>query len=162
MGPRLVERGKPNIRFHGTANVTLQWGRAWLSAESSDRQRRRRGRHPASMGPRLVERGKAQGRGGWTVVDPPLQWGRAWLSAERPWPRARYQPRSVGLQWGRAWLSAERPLELRIHAIVDRASMGPRLVERGKRINAGRMRRAGRASMGLRLVERGKLDRGES
>ena len=132
MGPRLVERGKQRRGAHPNARAGLQWGRAWLSAESflvlPDRPIER----PASMGPRLVERGKT--------------------------PASRTRGSRCGmLQWGRAWLSAESPCQADQAGLPEQASMGPRLVKRGKHMNHEQIIDLNRASMGPRLVERGKI-----
>ena len=58
-GAALVERGKGfAVGIEGSDYSLLQWGRAWLSAESRDEAR---------AAAKVKE----------------LQWGRAWLSAER-------------------------------------------------------------------------------
>ena len=85
------------------------------------------------MGPRLVERGKV-GAGADGCCTRMLQWGRAWLSAERQ-KNVANEKAQPELQWGRAWLSAERLLCWLATVHPKEASMGPRLVERGKALD---------------------------
>ena len=86
------------------------------------------------MGPRLVSRGK-----------------RAYESQSYTVER---------LQWGRDLLVAESAgLDDQIHCIASCASMGPRLVSRGKVDNDFHVFHDYLASMGPRLVSRGKASR---
>ena len=134
---------------------SLQWGRAWLSAESGSYAVGKQGYAAASMGPRLVERGKASvgvrraaksaASMGPRLVErgkpktPRGSWARSSGFNGAALGRARKGRKHADpgscygrLQWGRAWLSAESShLEL-VGKLVAVASMGPRLVERGK------------------------------
>ncbi len=83
------------------------------------------------MGPRLVSRGKAQ-----------------YEALKRKYDK---------LQWGRDLLVAERGLVFTIAARRVLASMGPRLVSRGKLDLIFGQWQTILASMGPRLVSRGKL-----
>ncbi len=60
------------------------------------------------------------------------------------------------LQWGRVLWDAERRIGSNSYTGAPAASMGPRLVGRGKHIRAQRRTAGRRASMGPRLVGRGK------
>ena len=182
----------------------LQWGRVLWDAESwggfdglardhsfngaascgtrKDRSYGHRHDHfAASMGPRLVGRGKAPAVCV-PMADSTLQWGRVLWDAER-----RRRPHQLVdlalLQWGRVLWDAERS-QRHITDRHQRASMGPRLVGRGKDPSklyrftvrwlqwgrvlwdaesdpaAGGPRPPNRASMGPRLVGRGKVGLG--
>ncbi len=155
MGPRLVSRGKRRYACGRQRwRTTLQWGRDLLVAERWIFSRREGCPDGTSMGPRLVSRGKGDrpvdrrsGRRtsmgprlvsrGKTTIAPVaeerllLQWGRDLLVAERRSLRGRHASRQR-LQWGRDLLVAESE---DLAAELDRrgvASMGPRLVSRGK------------------------------
>ncbi len=108
MGPRSIERGKVNSAapFH--------------SAHAS-----------ASMGPRSIERGK------------PLRSMDGWNSSVLSMGPRSYRTRKVRcgtgrgdpsrqLQWGRVQSNAERFRSQRPKTLGQRASMGPRSIERGK------------------------------
>ena len=59
MGPRLVDRGEETTTVEAGRRYTeLQWGRGWLTAESTKETERRNPGNVASMGPRLVDRGE--------------------------------------------------------------------------------------------------------
>ncbi len=106
------------------------------------------------MGPRLVSRGKMKKQ--ITFCDLALlQWGRDLLVAESFGLPPQFRD-FTELQWGRDLLVAESSV-LPLHGgLVRSASMGPRLVSRGKSgVLRGPVRRCG-ASMGPRLVSRGK------
>ena len=89
MGPRSNERGKgaPSEKTHLFC-VTLQWGRAPMSAESRRRVFNLPSGHRASMGPRSNERGKGSHRERDRGRICQLQWGRAPMSAESLTQRA--------------------------------------------------------------------------
>src|SRR5437899_634274 len=81
MGPRSDERGNAATAFTFCNSALLQWGRALMSAEITERR---------EFGQQLRA----------------LQWGRALMSAEMPIIKL---PCFLGevLQWGRALMSAE-------------------------------------------------------
>ncbi len=81
MGPRSIERGRTGTNTAMAGNISLQWGRAQLSAEGLCYDEIKR----------EIDR---------------LQWGRAQLSAEGPICELFSIPYEL-LQWGRAQLSAE-------------------------------------------------------
>ena len=154
MGPRLVERGKAQDQAFAQSYRALQWGRAWSSAESlrlglgvvdddvlqwgrAWSSAERPGRNRSIAREPMLQWGRARSSAeSRSSMLPPvhnsvLQWGRAWLSAERAQRRRGDVP--IGrLQWGRAWLSAESHRAWLAGSGSSRASMGPRLVERGK------------------------------
>ena len=78
------------------------------------------------------------------------------MTAERVRLLAQFVVGEGMLQWGRGWLTAESMILLRAQATRDRASMGPRLVDRGEEANKVAYYGVGMASMGPRLVDRGE------
>ena len=108
----------------------LQWGRDLLVAESRAVLRELMGQEHASMGPRLVSRGKLGIRRANIPVEK-LQWGRDLLVAESD-RDCREHVCHATLQWGRDLLVAERPRRRIKEPCRLVASMGPRLVSRGK------------------------------
>jgi len=107
------------------------------------------------MGPRLVGRGKFWTFHGMNLLLL-LQWGRVLWDAESG---LRFGLVSTGLllQWGRVLWDAESCREQNECATPMQASMGPRLVGRGKVLADFHPHSAQReASMGPRLVGRGK------
>ncbi len=131
MGPRLVSRGKTTDPVGHVTAIELQWGRDLLVTESQT---------PPPMAT------------AWAA----LQWGRDLLVAERwddgiadcwrggqlQWGRDLLVAESrkmsdeilsvVQLQWGRDLLVAESAHYSFTFACASAASMGPRLVSRGK------------------------------
>ena len=108
----------------------LQWGRAYKSAEFRHPPRKPTRRQSASMGPRLQERGVSA-----ETLMPinsliMLQWGRAYKSAELSAAPAKGSA-APALQWGRAYKSAELEMQVIKLVLQRKASMGPRLQERG-------------------------------
>ncbi len=156
MGPRLQERGVSAVfSFFHSAVSSLQWGRAYKSAEFRLRLVSDSHGHRASMGPRLQERGVSTKT---TLRSNPLsglQWGRAYKSAELRSSEASPDMQRM-LQWGRAYKSAELVGIVSLIALGRLASMGPRLQERGV-VNLGSVDCpvSAVASMGPRLQERG-------
>ncbi len=106
------------------------------------------------MGPRLVGRGKQPANAQLAMFIATLQWGRVLWDAERRF-RACVRGILVRLQWGRVLWDAERVVS-RSSPIRWVASMGPRLVGRGKVGQKNSDFSNNRASMGPRLVGRGK------
>ena len=106
MGPRLVSRGKDTLEDIPSTITLLQWGRDLLVAESQ-----------------LMREARQAGLS--------LQWGRDLLVAESRYPINSSYNRFM-LQWGRDLLVAERGQNGDGTGDQRRASMGPRLVSRGK------------------------------
>ena len=143
MGPRLVERGKPlPLGNHHDHVQHASMGPRLVERGKSQQRSEPLSFGGASMGPRLVERGKVRAGRESEVSFGRLQWGRAWLSAERCDDRNLISPTMPSFNGAAAWLSAERRRPIQSQS-SNRASMGPRLVERGKVVYRRRLRKRG-------------------
>ena len=183
MGPRLQERGVRAYRACRTCRTCSFNGAALTRARSSlnpppyappvcvasmgprlqERGVRALEMKPdypalASMGPRLQERG-VKGRIKQCGM-PMVSFNGAALTRARSCrlsdQRNRFQ---ASLQWGRAYKSAELIFWFARHRLRLRASMGPRLQERGVKAARAAEKATTLASMGPRLQERGVADR---
>jgi len=83
------------------------------------------------MGPRLVGRGKNEGTQELASEIARLQWGRVLWDAESL-GQIVYVQHPALLQWGRVLWDAERSNVTALKNSLSQASMGPRLVGRGK------------------------------
>jgi len=154
MGPRLDSRGREERWRYGQRHLL------------------------ASMGPRLDSRGRAgqatvrdvAGRFNGAAAGQPRKGARLFRGA---WPGIRFNGAAAGqprkgrvtgreptrprwLQWGRGWTAAEGGRLGCWWSRGIRASMGPRLDSRGRRLNAGLHLTQRDASMGPRLDSRGR------
>jgi len=131
MGPRFFKRGNASQAFSDTSfDVTLQWGRAFSSAEIPYKIKRKKMNKIASMGPRFFKRGNLFCSGNFLFTIYCFN-GAALFQARKYVVDFRCVEHICGLQWGRAFSSAE------IHTCSDKltflwfASMGPRFFKRG-------------------------------
>ncbi len=134
----------------GPSSIKLQWGRAYKSAEFNELLR-------ANPRKRLLQWGRAYKSAEltMTLLQPcwlqKLQWGRAYKSAEFL-ISLLLKSALMLLQWGRAYKSAE------FHNLYSsitqgyRASMGPRLQERGVPLQADQASWQGQSFNGAALT----------
>ena len=159
-----------------------RWGRGLSAAESPRERRGRRAHNHASMGPRPLGRGKKYvatafhalrpasmgprplGRGKWSAwpglpCRRPRRWGRG-LSAAESCSCGCCSHCPALRRWGRGLSAAESCLAHGGGMIRGPASMGPRPLGRGKRLQCGLQGGGQGASMGPRPLGRGKRRRG--
>ena len=160
----------------------LQWGHAFVSVETAQRDRGailvvlasmgprfcKRGnavsRSPdrqaaaASMGPRFCKRGNALAGVSDDLGKLQLQWGHAFVSVETGAPSTSDTTLSM-LQWGHAFVSVETRFSrlTRYQGLV--ASMGPRFCKRGNIPSTPSPPPRQLASMGPRFCKRGNEHR---
>jgi|GEM_PF-1458508 len=131
MGPRLVGRGKDPSKLYRFTVRWLQWGRVLWDAESDPAAGGPRPPNRASMGPRLVGRGKV-GLGGPRLAERSFN-GAASCGTRKGETGTSFKQALYLLQWGRVLWDAERTPGFAEEPRNCPASMGPRLVGRGKR-----------------------------
>ena len=108
----------------------LQWGHAFSGVEGRRRRYVEAGGQCASMGPRLLRRGRPTKTPfyEWQIW---LQWGHAFSGVEGL-DAATGKRFSIALQWGHAFSGVEGQQSERSPDLDPPASMGPRLLRRGR------------------------------
>ena len=112
-------------------HVSLQWGRAFGSAETRVRARISADRACASMGPRFRKRGNRSCRLALTLTIRLASMGPRFRKRGNVDRRRSIARRRWSLQWGRAFGSAETCSRFRQSHRHALASMGPRFRKRG-------------------------------
>ena len=177
MGPRFQKRGNTTTYQVVIPTGSLQWGRAFRSAETGKCQAAARPAKEASMGPRFQKRGNQFAKCAF-FQGLTLQWGRAFRSAEtlrgsalsavrgrrfngaalsearKLWVQGDDDCNSGWLQWGRAFRSAETSKDSS-PPNTTAGFNGAALSEARKPGCNPRGDRGKRASMGPRFQKRG-------
>ena len=114
------------------------------------------------MGPRFFNRGKTTGRRLERPTEAWLQWGRGFSTAESRRTRMRRLQRQSGFNGAAVFQPRKVAGLLERRQQGQRASMGPRFFNRGKRVGPAVPDLRLLASMGPRFFNRGKLPQGHA